>query len=84
MREVRWARLGQGGEGPGQLVMVLVFPEQGRFQHGLGQLFDKQGHPIGFRHDLPQVFGVELGREGRGAHQITEHDRELAPFGVWW
>jgi len=35
-------------------------------------------------HDLPQVFGVELGREGRGAHQITEHDRELAPFGVWW
>jgi hypothetical protein len=33
-------------------------------------------------HDLPQVFGIEVGGEGRGAHQVTEQDRQLAPFGV--
>ena len=29
-----------------------------------------------------QVFGVELARELRGAHQVTEHHGELPPFRV--
>jgi hypothetical protein len=34
-------------------------------------------------HHFPQLLGVEVGREGGGAHQVTEHDRELAPLGVY-
>src|SRR5262245_53307481 len=32
-------------------------------------------------HHLAQLLRVELGREGRGAHQITEHHRQLATLG---
>ena len=32
--------------------------------------------------DLPQVFRVELAGEPGGIRQVTEHHRELAPFGV--
>jgi hypothetical protein len=34
-------------------------------------------------HYLAQFFGVELGGESGRAYQITEHDRELAAFGLW-
>jgi hypothetical protein len=33
-------------------------------------------------HDLPRVFGVELGGEGRRAHHVTEQDRQLAALGL--
>ena len=32
-------------------------------------------------HHLPQVFRVELDGESCRVHEITEHHRELAPFG---
>src|SRR5262245_26834637 len=32
-------------------------------------------------YDLPQLFGIEAFGEGSGAHQITEHHRELAALG---
>src|SRR5512145_2517856 len=32
--------------------------------------------------DCAILFGIELGREFRGVHQITEHDRELPSFRV--
>ena len=28
--------------------------------------------------NFPKLLRVELSREGRGAHQVTEHDRQLA------
>ena len=31
---------------------------------------------------VPVVFGVELGGEFGGVHQVTEHHRELAAFRV--
>jgi len=31
--------------------------------------------------DAPQVLRLEPGRERRRAHQVAEHDRELATFG---
>src|SRR5438105_15164018 len=34
--------------------------------------------------DFAILFGVELGREFGGFHQITEHDGELAAFSFWW
>src|ERR1051326_3515524 len=37
------------------------------------------GHLIGL-HDLAQLFGVELLREGGGADQVTEHHRQLPPL----
>ena len=33
-------------------------------------------------HDLPQVFGVELLGEPRRVGEVTEHDRQLPPFGL--
>ena len=33
--------------------------------------------------DLPPIFRVELAGKGRRVHEVTEHYRELAPFGVW-
>jgi hypothetical protein len=30
---------------------------------------------------VPVVFGVELGGEFRGVHEVTEHHRELPTFG---
>jgi hypothetical protein len=34
-------------------------------------------------HHVPVRFGTELGGKWRGTDQVTEHDRELAAFGVW-
>jgi hypothetical protein len=33
-------------------------------------------------HDLAQVFWVQPTGKGGGIHQITEHHRQLPPFGV--
>jgi hypothetical protein len=33
-------------------------------------------------YDVAPHFGVELAGERRGIDQVTEHDGELAPFGV--
>ena len=38
-------------------------------------------------HHGAEVFHIELTRQGRRVHQITEQDGELAPFrvrGLWW
>ena len=32
---------------------------------------------------LPQIFRIELAGEGRRIDEVTEHHRELAPFGIW-
>ena len=32
---------------------------------------------------LTQIFWIELTGEGSRVHEVTEHYRELAPFGVW-
>src|SRR5262245_2482580 len=32
--------------------------------------------------NVAKVLGIELSREGRGIYQVTEHDGELAAFGV--
>ena len=37
--------------------------------------------PLIRTHHVPVLFGVELGGECGGVHQVTEHHRELAPFG---
>ena len=34
-------------------------------------------------HDVPIVFGVELGREFGGIDQVAEQHGELAAFGLW-
>src|SRR5437879_3980330 len=31
---------------------------------------------------VPVLFGVELAGEASGVHEITEHHRELSPFGI--
>jgi hypothetical protein len=31
---------------------------------------------------LPQLFGIELLGEGRGAHQVTKHHRQLPALGL--
>src|SRR5262249_4567250 len=33
--------------------------------------------------DLPILFGVELGGELRGVHEVTKHHGQLAAFGFW-
>jgi hypothetical protein len=37
---------------------------------------------IGSDH-LSQIFRIELAGEGRRVDEVTEHHRELTPFGVW-
>src|SRR5262249_9126698 len=39
------------------------------------------GRLVGAYH-VPQVFWIELTREGCGVDEVTEHDGELAPFGL--
>src|SRR5215510_9772495 len=40
-------------------------------------------HPLIGTDDSPVLFGIELRREFGGIDQVTEHDGELAAFGVW-
>ena len=58
-RVLEGGRNGQGRQGAGQLIAALTLLKQPRLQHHLRQLFDKQGHPIGFRHDLLEHLGRE-------------------------
>jgi hypothetical protein len=39
-------------------------------------------HPLILAHHLTPVFRVELAGESSGVHEVTEHHRELSPFGV--
>ena len=43
---------GQRGQGARQLIVLLRFPQQARFQHRLGQLFHEQRHAIRLGHHL--------------------------------
>ena len=41
----------------------------------------RAGGPIGTDH-LPHVLGIKASRERSRAHKITEHNREVASFGI--
>src|SRR5215471_4443220 len=45
-------------------------------------LDDLGTHPLIGTDHVPILFGVELVGESSGVHQVTEHHRELAAFGV--
>jgi hypothetical protein len=34
--------------------------------------------------NFPILFGIELGGQFRGVHEVTEHHRKLSPFGFWY
>ena len=65
----------QRGQGPGQLVALLPLLEQPGLQHHLGQLFDKQRHPIGLGHHLLD----HLGGQRLAVRHPAGHLRGLAP-----
>src|SRR5262245_7890914 len=45
---------------------------------GLGDLLDTTA--VECADDVPELLGIEPGRQRGGAHQIAKHDRELAPL----
>ena len=51
-RVVQGGGNGQGRQGPGQLIALRPLLEQPGLQHHLGELFDKQRHPIGLGHHV--------------------------------
>jgi hypothetical protein len=43
---------------------------------------DLRTDPLIGTYDVPVLFGVKLAGQSGRAHQVTEHDGELAPFSV--
>jgi hypothetical protein len=66
----------QRWEETGELVALLALLEQPRLQHHLGQLLDKQRHPIGLGHHLLH----DLGWQDLAARHPVGHLGRLAPW----
>jgi hypothetical protein len=66
---VQGGRNRHGGQGTRQFIVPLTLFDQARFEDHLGQLFDKQRHPIGSGYQLP----MHLGGQRLATREVRHH-----------